>query len=214
MKSLIRHLGLAIGNVRCVRWFSWTLLIQVSSFRSCSIHLKAISQWVPKLLFCIMSLKIVLTWNENSYTTLLHGVKLRLPITGYVTLVAITGTTLLVPYIQNTSMQLIWRSLGTLDFIYECLIFKLVADLTGNMTEYPLSISSNHCHVTCPCDTTTIKSIRCHIMFPQCTQARFKTEMVFYSLFFHSKIHMVWTLLWFCICQFYTVLRATLPAVY
>ena len=24
-KSLIRHLGLAIGNVWCVRWFSWTL---------------------------------------------------------------------------------------------------------------------------------------------------------------------------------------------
>ena len=26
VKSLIRHLGLAIGNVRHVRWFSWTLL--------------------------------------------------------------------------------------------------------------------------------------------------------------------------------------------
>ena len=25
VKSLIRHLGLTIGNVRCVRWFSWTL---------------------------------------------------------------------------------------------------------------------------------------------------------------------------------------------
>ena len=25
VKSFIRHLGLAIGNVRCVRWFSWTL---------------------------------------------------------------------------------------------------------------------------------------------------------------------------------------------
>ena len=25
VKSLIGHLGLAIGNVRCVRWFSWTL---------------------------------------------------------------------------------------------------------------------------------------------------------------------------------------------
>ena len=25
VKSLIRHLGLAIGNVWCVRWFSWTL---------------------------------------------------------------------------------------------------------------------------------------------------------------------------------------------
>ena len=26
VKSLIRHLGLAIRNVRCVRWFSWTLV--------------------------------------------------------------------------------------------------------------------------------------------------------------------------------------------
>ena len=26
VKSLIRHLGLAIGNVRHVRWFSWTLI--------------------------------------------------------------------------------------------------------------------------------------------------------------------------------------------
>ena len=25
VKSLIKHLGLAIGNVRCVWWFSWTL---------------------------------------------------------------------------------------------------------------------------------------------------------------------------------------------
>ena len=26
VKSPIRHLGLAIGNVRCIRWFSWTLV--------------------------------------------------------------------------------------------------------------------------------------------------------------------------------------------
>ena len=25
VKLLMRHLGLAIGNVRCVRWFSWTV---------------------------------------------------------------------------------------------------------------------------------------------------------------------------------------------
>ena len=29
---LFRHLGLAIGNVRCVRWFSWTLLSLWQSF--------------------------------------------------------------------------------------------------------------------------------------------------------------------------------------
>ena len=29
MKSLIRHLGLAIGNVRHIRWFSWTLLLHI-----------------------------------------------------------------------------------------------------------------------------------------------------------------------------------------
>ena len=27
VKSLIRHLGLATGNVRCVWWFSWTLFV-------------------------------------------------------------------------------------------------------------------------------------------------------------------------------------------
>ena len=30
VKSLIRHLGLAIRNVWCVRWFSWTLRLQCS----------------------------------------------------------------------------------------------------------------------------------------------------------------------------------------
>ena len=31
VKSLIRHLGLAIGNVRHVRWFSWTLWIPIKN---------------------------------------------------------------------------------------------------------------------------------------------------------------------------------------
>ena len=37
VKSLIKHLGLAIGNVRCVRWFSWILCPSVyPSLSKCS----------------------------------------------------------------------------------------------------------------------------------------------------------------------------------
>ena len=34
VKSLIRHLGLAIGNVRCVRWFLWTLWYSFKTYQS------------------------------------------------------------------------------------------------------------------------------------------------------------------------------------
>ena len=32
VKSLVRHLGLAIGNIQCVRWFLWTLMIPYKLF--------------------------------------------------------------------------------------------------------------------------------------------------------------------------------------
>ena len=35
VKSLIRHLGLVIGNVRHVRWFSWTLYVWSKQNMSC-----------------------------------------------------------------------------------------------------------------------------------------------------------------------------------
>ena len=45
VKSLVRHLGLAIGNVRHVRWFSWTLpnlaMCAITKIGSCTWLIKA-----------------------------------------------------------------------------------------------------------------------------------------------------------------------------
>ena len=60
LKSLTRHLGLAIGNVRCVRWFSWTL-------QGISKH--AINYGKPEWFGPCM-----LTLNEGSYLGLTRSI--------------------------------------------------------------------------------------------------------------------------------------------
>ena len=61
VKSLIGHLGLAIGNVWCVRWFSWTLNAEDINhqivFENCTFKIIATSPWGQWVKWCEMRSK-------------------------------------------------------------------------------------------------------------------------------------------------------------
>ena len=60
-KWIISKIAVSLSSVPCVQWHQTITRtnFDFSVLGFCGFHLRAISEWIPKLLYCILSLKII-----------------------------------------------------------------------------------------------------------------------------------------------------------